>query len=343
MIAVINFEYLISPILCNGSIFSKVVKNVRLLSELFSAGIPIAFIEEDIVIKMSEHKFFPSQKIYQRIISQLDEDTSICASDLVRMINIILTHSKEFDSNFINHEVEWESEVVFSPDFCYISDVRFNELKSLYTNISIENYFSEMKLFPLYFNHQNPSCEQKISITGRVSNIYPDKDKVYPYQYNGGVNLLADIDDFFLKIDGFNLFKSAKRPLEMKLSLYIGTLNLIKKNRLEIDFSWDDFKVGSNFIDSLKSNECYANQQFSSTVYSLLTNLLAKTNESEVNYFYKSDSTSKPRTLGHLTAYRIHITKKGRALRLLFWKDLDTDIVILANVGNKSELEIFEP
>ncbi|MBQ0528515.1 hypothetical protein SGI36_09990 [Providencia rettgeri] len=343
MVAVINFEYLISPILCDSSIFSKIVKNVRLLSELFSAGIPIAFIEEDIIIKMSEHKLFPSQNIYQRIISQLDEDISICSSDLVRMINIILTHSKEFDSSFISHEVEWDSEVVFSPDFCYISDVRFNELKSLYTNISIENHFSEMKFFPLYFNDQNPLCSQRISITGKVRNIYPDKDKVYPYQYNGSVNLFADIDDFFLKMDGFNLFKLAKTPLEMKLSFYIGTLKIINENNLDTNFSWDDFKVGASFIDSLKVSECYAEQQFSSTLYSIIINLLAKTNKSEVNPFYKSDSADEPRTLGHLTAYRTHVTKKGRALRLLFWKDMEADILIFANVGNKHELEILKP
>ncbi|WP_257952296.1 hypothetical protein [Klebsiella pneumoniae] len=342
MVAVINFEYLISPALYEPDFFNKIAGNIRLLSELFSAGIPIAFIEEDIVIKMQSNGFFPSEKVYQRIISQLEEP-SIGASDIVRMVNTILSRSQEFDASYITHVVEWDGDVAIEPNFHSISDARFNELKEFYANLSIENTFSSKEYTSLYFNPKEPMSVQKINLSGGISSIYPEKDKIYPCEYNSDIDLLSDVDSLFLRMDGYDLFKSAKTPLEMKLSIYAGTLRLIKTNNLDTCFSWDDFKVGSGFINSLNENECYADQQFSSNVYDVLINLLAKTDKADVDYFYRSDSSREPRTLGHLTAYRVHITKKVRALRLLFWSDGSNGKIILANVGNKSELEILAP
>ena len=343
MVAIINFEYLVSPALYNPAFFNKIAENIRLLSELFSGGIHIAFIEEDIVLKMQSNGYFPSQKIYQQIISQLEDEPSIGANDIVKMVNMILSHSQEFDSEYVTHLVEWDGDVSISPGFDSISDDRLGELKTFYTNLSIENSFSNKEYSPLYFNREQPLCRKEIEFTGVISNIYPEKSNSFPYDYNGSIDLLSDLDHLFLKMDGYKIFKTALTPLEMKLSLYVGALQLIKVNHLTSSLSWDDFKVGAGFIDSLKENECYGEQQFSSNAFDILINLLAKTDKAEVDYFYRSDAPTKPRVLGHLTAYRVHITKKTRALRLLFWKDNDDSRMILANIGNKNELEILAP
>ncbi len=74
MNAVINFEYLVSPALSDDFYFDKVVDNLRILSELLSSGVYSIYLEKDIISKMRcHHDYFPSERIFQRKISQLRE------------------------------------------------------------------------------------------------------------------------------------------------------------------------------------------------------------------------------------------------------------------------------
>ena len=51
----------------------------------------------------------------------------------------------------------------------------------------------------------------------------------------------------------------------------------------------------------------------------------------------KQMSREKDGALG----YRTHITKKGRALRLMYWQKENGEVV-LANIGNKVDVEIAQ-
>lgn len=81
---------------------------------------------------------------------------------------------------------------------------------------------------------------------------------------------------------------------------------------------WDDFKIGRFFVKSLKENQSFQEQQYSSVVYSSIVNLLADTGANEIKPFYTTATSSVQRKSGDFLAYRVHITKAGRALRLLF-------------------------
>ncbi|MEI0694478.1 hypothetical protein [Pectobacterium aroidearum] len=338
MNAVINFEYLIAPVLSKDVYFDTVVDNLRLLSELLSSGVYVAYLEKDILSKMRSHGYFPSDRVFQNKISKLTEGTVFCSADIVRIVNIILSNAEELEEK---HLVEWEVEPIIDSSFNVISKGRESDLNKLYCSMAVDGFFNQTPLIPVYFHPDDPGLFQKISFKGVIKYVFPSCRHVLPLEFHSCLNIMANIDNVFGEMDGYELYKHAETELEYKFAFYVGTVRLIKEGSLSNGISWDEFKIGENFITSLKENQGHQNQPYSSVVYDTIINLLADTGQVNVNKFNTDATGGTQRVCKGFSAYRVHITKSGRALRLLFWKD-DYEF-ILSNIGNKNELRIYEP
>lgn len=338
MNAVINFEYLVSPTLYPDIYFDKVVDNLRLLSELVSEGIYIAYLEKNIISKMHLHDYFPSDRVFQSKISKLREGSVFCSGDIVRIVNRILSNTLELDEQ---HIVEWEKTPIINPNFTAISPQRKKELSEQFFSLAIDSFFSENKFSPIYFHPSNPSLTQAISFSGTIKEVFPACNHALPLIFGNDLVIFSNIENIFCEMDGYEIYKVAKSELEYKFAFFVGATRLIKDNALATNIHWDDFKVGNEFIASLKNNQAFQSQQYSSVVYNIIINLLADTGVNDINPFYTSSSRIEQRESNGFLAYRVHITKAGRALRLLFWKD-DYEI-ILSNIGNKHEEVICSP
>ncbi|WP_396273134.1 hypothetical protein [Klebsiella pneumoniae] len=338
MNAVINFEYLVSPTLSDDIYFDKVVDNLRILSELLSSGICSIYLERDIVSKMHSYDYFPSERIFQHKISQLREGTAFCSSDIVRTIHTIIKHSEELEEQ---HIVEWDKEPEVESDIVSISQCRMKELQEIYCSMAIDGFFNQSQLVPVYYHPLNPQLTQRISFKGVIKDVEPACVHVLPLEFYNCLDVISNIDSIFSEMDGYELYKKAETELEYKFAFYVGVIGLIKMSALTTTIDWDDFKIGDGFVKSLKENQSFQGQQYSSVVYNAIVNLLADTEVNEIKPFYTTATSGVQRVYGEFYAYRVHITKSGRALRLLFWKD-DYE-VILSNIGNKNELLIYEP
>lgn len=338
MQAIINFEYLISPVLADISCFASKVNNLRLLSELVSSRVLKAHVEEDIIAKMSSHNFFPSDKIFQSKLAIFDEEIPYTAKDITRLIYKIIELSCEYEET---HVVEWNSPPVVTSKFNSISVARHDELLKFYSMLLIDGFFSGLKFNPMYYPSCAPYNEQNVKMSGQVNDVYPRNGIILPADFSHELKIFSDVNALIEGMDGLELYRTASSDIELKFSFYVGARALIKDLGLSTEIGWDDFKIGKEFLDSLKSTQSFQNQEFSSVTYNTIINLLAQSGKDEINYFYKSDDDSKPRTSGNYKAHRVHITKSGRALRLLFWMDDIT--TILSNVGNKAELYISQP
>lgn len=338
MNAVINFEYLVSPTLYPDSYFDKVVGNLRLLSELLSEGIYVAYMEKDIITKMYNYDFFPSDKIFQKKISALSEQSIFCSGDIVRIINQILTNAVELEEQ---HIVEWQSNPTITSHFSAISEKRKNELSEQFCSLALDGFLSQCQYHPIYFHPNDPSLTQEIIFNGLIKEVFPKCNQVLPLSFINHLAIFSNIESIFCKMNGYELYKKAESILEYKFAFYVGATKLIKDNVLNTSISWDDFKVGNDFISTLRHNQAYQDQHYSSVVYNTIINLLADTGANEINPFYTTATSKVQRTFNEFLAFRVHITKSGRALRLMFWKD-DYEI-ILANIGNKHEEIIINP
>ncbi|KUQ43726.1 hypothetical protein [Enterobacter hormaechei] len=338
MQTVINFEYLISPILANNVTFIDKVNNLRLLSELISSRLIFSHVEEDIISKMEEYKYFPSDRIFNEKLATFGDDVPFTARDITRLIYKIIQESSEYKEN---HVVEWKDIPLVVHNFNSISNERKEELTDFYCMLAVDNHFKKSNCNPMYYSSNSPILDQDVSFNGVIEALYPDNSLSFPVNFDYKVNIFSDINELIEGYDGLSLYRKATNDSELKFSFYVGTKQLIKSSGLATQFEWDDFKIGTEFLDSLKSTQSFQSQEFSSVTYNAVINLLAKTEKNEVNFFYKSDDDTKPRTSGTYNAHRLHVTKSGRALRLLFWKNETT--IILSNVGNKAELYISPP
>lgn len=343
MLAIINFEFLISPALNSPIFYEELVDEIRMLSELIKEGNNRVLIEEDSVLKMIENNFFPSKNIYHSIVAQLSYVPPYGAEDVVRMVNSILEKAEVFDSEKITHAIEWESSSSITPNIHYLNDNRAAELQELYENLIIENEFSGVKYSSLYYHPDNPIGKQSLGLTGKIKDIIPACSTVLPCDFLGGISLFYCLGEYLKVLDGHSLYLSAKTNLDLKFSLYVGAVRLISDNNIKTSLDWDSFKIGGEFVSSLILNEAYKDQQYGSSSYESIVYLLAGVPKNNPDYFYRSDDPKKPRVIGNYVAHRLHITKSVRALRLLYWIETGTGKIILANVGNKSELTIESP
>lgn len=343
MNGVINFEYLISAALHEPSYFNRAVHGVRLLFDIYSDELGFLYVENDIILKMQGYGYFPSKDIFQSVVSKMDEEPVFGADDIARMINVFLSKAIHFDESKNNCIVEWEKDVETLSEICAISNERKKQVTNQLLNHAIQNKFSNIESSVLYYNESCPLKKTSATFNGEIKEAYPFQVNQQNKCFTSLVEVFSSIEDYLLKLDGYELYKSATCSSKYKLAFFIGALKLMKENNLQGAINWDDFKVGDSFMASLIENECDKDRRYGSVTYEAVINFLAKSGKNDVNYFYRSDSITEPRRIGHFTAYRVHITKGGRALRLLAWKNEKNDSWIISNVGNKSELQIANP
>ena len=134
------------------------------------------------------------------------------------------------------------------------------------------------------------------------------------------------------------------REYDLKLALFAGTLKLtLAAGRSIGEIELDSFLIGHDFIDSLKRNQAYISGVYFSVVFDTIVSLLADMPKNEVSPFRVSADSATQRTSSDksMKAFRTHITSSGLALRLMFWKKNDGQI-LLANIGPKNECKISE-
>lgn len=119
---------------------------------------------------------------------------------------------------------------------------------------------------------------------------------------------------------------------ELFLAICLGAASKLKsageKTQLQIQF-----KIGSQFIASLKSNQAFGNGRFSLDVANTCYDLVAGLFSGTVKTF--GLQKQEVREEDNAGGYRCHVTKGGVALRLMYW-DIN-GCIEFSNVGPKKE------
>lgn len=144
-------------------------------------------------------------------------------------------------------------------------------------------------------------------------------------------------------LDHHELFGRATDDFHFKLSFYVGALRKAKLQGLSLsDISLDNFDLGPEFSNSMWKNQCGPGSTFAGVFVDTVSDLLMGHPKNPASIFRKSATSDEARTHGDFTGYRMHVTKSGLALRLMFWRD-SQGLLVLANVGPKQELLIEKP
>lgn len=334
----INHEFLISPVLSDEDIFIELVEEVIHLASIISEEGHPFYIENDAANKMRESGFYPCDKIFLEIIKKI-ADFPYTAKDIVNRIFRIINKAIPIDLEEITYDVEWEI-YSLTPSLNCCSASRSSDLKKYHEDLLLQQYFDKKTFCNLHYHENKNIKSEDIILNGVIKEIYPSKPQL-PMDIAESSTIYYRIRSCLNDLDGFKLYQTATSDAELKLSLYIGTLQLISSSNPNYSISWSNFDVGSELFQSLTLNDGANTQLFSNTTYQAIIHVLADVKKYETAPFYTDSTRKTQKTHDNYLAYRTHVTKRGRALRLMYWNN--NKKIIISNIGNKNELIIYTP
>jgi len=340
---IINLEYLVAPLLCGGKCINDFAEDLSIIHRISQHPEVSIFKEEDIILKLTEANYFPSDVAFNSVLPH-DIELVYSVNDIVKLINKVIGSAVENNISFLTHELEWGKQSV-EPHIEFLNKKREEYYHELFKITLLNGFLSKDTSHILSFQKGFAfKSNVKYKIGTSLLDAYPEDLFELPHEFNEEIFLYSDIKTIINDINCLELYQSSRNDDQLKLSLYLGAIKFAYSNNIDGYISWDDFDIGESFFESLVKNQCAYEQNFSSTLYNILIKIICRRSEDlAVNKFFKSDDANEQRVYRGLGAYRCHITKHHEGLRLMFWVEPSTKRIILANVGPKMELMISKP
>ncbi|MFI7837071.1 hypothetical protein [Pseudomonas asiatica] len=333
----ISADYLLASAFCSKDDIRHYYEGLKRLKDEYQAGRPI-FLEPDTVVKLCNKGLWPSLDLFKKNFPT-KHDWTFGADDLTKVVNYFVKNVTQLkvDDDIL---AEWEDiELDVNPDL-HSDDERDDHLANMMVDLSLEN--AGFGYQHIVFHHHMPDIPRQAVVTGKITFVAPNQF-VVPKLVDHTIPISDDLLDYILGIDAENRFKNATNDAELKRSLYFGAVQFLFRNGHNPQtFSEMSFNIGLGFRDSMKNHECAGTGSYSSTLFETAVRVLAKHPKNPINTFDTTAKSNEQLERNGCKAWRTHVTGGVRALRLMFWTD-STDVIELANVGNKWEEEITDP
>lgn len=173
----------------------------------------------------------------------------------------------------------------------------------------------------------------------RASNVVADIDGEADRrldEVNTHIRLCQQPQEFLEQLTAESVWRHADDGSELVLAMAIRAAEklMIDVGKLPL-LSGRSFAVGEHFYESLSKVEALGVNKHASTTLDRCATIIADNTQIFERDFRKA------RWADNAGARRVHLTKHGAGLRLMFW-ELDDGSIEFANVGVKAALEITE-
>jgi hypothetical protein len=155
------------------------------------------------------------------------------------------------------------------------------------------------------------------------------------------VQRTTDVSQLLASIDPINLWRTANEPAEFQLAIRLSSQRLINEGGGDRG-SCREFSLGHYFTASLSKWDGSGDKAYSASVLETCARIVANVPKYALNEMTSKSVTGRdrPRVRGDgAKAFRTHVSKRGEAIRLMYWLLKDQSIEF-ANIGSKGELEI---
>lgn len=337
--AILSCEYLISPALVEKEILLEQIQGLIELNQLMNNGNLTPVLENGMIDKLIARGSYPAEGIFKNNISKCGL-TEYSAKDVAKTVNSILNRALLCESEIPDRALEWRDRE-FVPVFSHIESDRQAELHGLIEGAATANKIEKYDLAVLFYCAINKFRE--VSVRGFITCAYPELGFDLPYYFDESVSIFESYKQYISSLDYYAIYARATGPDSLKFSLYVGALQRLHQKGMPLSkVSYDQIYIGTRFWESLKINQCLPDQGFAHATLDAVVDVLASYKSDRPKIFETSAGSGEARTKDRCHAYRVHVTKSGVALRLMFWIDSEENIE-LANVGPKQELKIHDP
>jgi hypothetical protein len=177
--------------------------------------------------------------------------------------------------------------------------------------------------------------ESLVHVKGNAGGLDSSSVLEVPFAVEGTVPAISSIADINKLVDPHELWESCERPEEFCFAIAMGCVQIQTSAGAEATVkSIPQFSLGSEFVDSLTKHQCGPRQAYSRVVWAACCKAVLQ----PTILGPMGRPRQRVRTVDGAKAFRMHVTKRHEALRLMVWKS--DSIFELANIGNKKALHI---
>jgi hypothetical protein len=189
----------------------------------------------------------------------------------------------------------------------------------------------------------------KIDIAADIEEIYPPRepDKVTNVQgLQASLFSVLSVELFIQTLPPDVLWCHADDDTQFALAIRLAAREVRKISGCpDPDRNCATFSFGARFVSSLKEWQAAGDGRHASSVLVACARIVARAESDDIIRFYKRASGKGKieyitRVIDRAEAWRMHLSKRHEAMRLMFWRKTDGSIEF-ANVGSKAGLEIF--
>lgn len=329
---VVSCDYLISPAFCNADLFADKVEDLISIKREMDNRTGKVLIEKDSLSKLIALDYYPCVPLFnQNIPRELREEFS--AKDIAKVVNNIATNAMNEHFFMSDCVAEWACKD-FSPVIIGSTHLRQVDLSSLVEEVFLANYLCDRSLSILH--HPLASNVDTVNVSGDISDCLPVISDLPISSLKEQVSIFSEYQSFLSQFDAKDMYSRAVTHEQLYEAFSIGAASVVRRTGLG---SVRAFDIGDKFLASLDAHQCAPGQRYSRTTFDVICHVIADVSKYPHNPMYSDLDKGIQECKGDALGWRTQITKGNPALRFMYW--VDDERLILANVGNKKDLEIL--
>jgi hypothetical protein len=296
---------------------------------------------------------YPIRDRLRDLLKEHGLHTEYSAGDICVAINGLIQEGKRVADVLPVWEADCES-FASSPDLCsrYQDPELQQLLRSLLSALASSCHCdpAEVELGRLALGCI-ASEEAMVTVRTMVREVLPGEGKGVirglPRLIEENVHLWRGLEELADSFDPRHIWKAADHPKLIRLAIQLAARKMLRESgRLCSLDQVPEFRIGTGFWDSLVATQADRDRTFASDVLDACTRVVAgQAKKGAALQPFKVEAKSKSpqrlRSEDKAKAWRMHVTLRHEALRLMVWERMD-GVFEFANIGNKWEERIEE-
>lgn len=330
----------------------SVTAAVVLLTEISSLlrshpGLPV-LVSPDLEASIAESGHFPLFDGLRDLLTKSGVGHLFDAPTVLAVVNGIIQRAQSVADVSIVNDLIWESYTIEpAPLHLEGNQSLADALVLLVAFCAAGDYTQEeWRIFSRIVLGTSAPTTGKLSYSCDVGLVDPPigEPPVDAFHMSGDIVRMLSRRSFYEELDAAALWARSSNEAQIKLAISARAfqLKLAAGYGDTLEFV-DNFVVGHNFVASLGGAQSFGSAPFSSAALQACARVVAGLPQEDVHpfYTYAGSGVQRKRMADGAHAFRVHVTKHGIGLRLMYWQLTDGRIE-LSNVAPKQDTVIFE-
>lgn len=296
--------------------------------------------------RLLETNHYPLEPYFKRVLAQCGLTGVVNSKHLASIVLKFISNAKRVEDNTLGEvkDVLFE-EGVLIPDVLELIteiEIRLISKDSLFLIIANNKRSREIG----HYKYLLPICDlvddvRKIGADCQVLATVPDfEERSIVGKLSEAVDVIHSLNDYFDSLDPDEEWRKAESSFEIGAAIYAQARRITGRKG---NCGFRKFYIGTEFINTLKNHDAFGGKN-SSLVLTKCAQIVANVCPTVIHDFRVSEAINanvRKRDRDDAVAKRVHLTERGRALRLMYW-EIEPTIIEFSDVRNKSDVTISE-